>query len=75
MKVLKVVLFLGLIVIATSPKVKANIADFDEVWQKRAQKATETAQKAYEPNPHHVANDLNKKTHKIQSSRKISMQT
>ncbi|KAK8306161.1 hypothetical protein V6Z12_D03G108900 [Gossypium hirsutum] len=70
MKVVKIILALGLIVIANSGIVMANIAHFDEVWAKRAQRAKQIAEKAYDPNPHHVANHLNHKTHQAHKAHK-----
>ncbi|TYG76500.1 hypothetical protein ES288_D03G119300v1 [Gossypium darwinii] len=63
MKVVKIVLFLGLIVY--SPIVKGNIGHFDEVWQERAENAKKGAFKAYNPNPENVTSDFNRETEKV----------
>ncbi|KAJ7956349.1 Pectate lyase [Quillaja saponaria] len=42
------------------PTLRGNIAHFDEVWQQRAKEAEKAAKDAYEPNPHKVAETLNK---------------
>ncbi|XP_021285533.1 probable pectate lyase P59 [Herrania umbratica] len=64
MKVVKTILLLGLVLVAVSPIVKANIGEFDEVWQKRAEEAKKAALRAYEPNPEKVTDHLNKETGK-----------
>lgn len=46
------------------PTLKANIAEYDEVWQKRAEDAKEAAREAYQPNPEEVTHDFNKQVHK-----------
>lgn len=46
-----------------SPILKANIHDFDEVWQKRAQNARRHALEAYHPNPEEVVTSFNKHVH------------
>ncbi|KAL9434366.1 hypothetical protein AB3S75_029078 [Citrus x aurantiifolia] len=43
-----------------SPILKANIHDFDEVWQKRAGNARRHALEAYHPNPEEVVSSFNK---------------
>ncbi|KAG5535058.1 hypothetical protein RHGRI_022989 [Rhododendron griersonianum] len=45
---------------ALLPTLMANIADFDEVWQKRAEEAREAALKAYVPDPSEVTDTLNR---------------
>ncbi|KAI6677161.1 hypothetical protein NL676_037957 [Syzygium grande] len=45
------------------PVLRANIADFDEVWQKRAEEAKKAAMEAYEPDPDKVAEDFNQRVH------------
>lgn len=45
------------------PVLRANIADFDEVWQKRAEEAKKAAMDAYEPDPDKVAEDFNQRVH------------
>ena len=62
MKVSKTILVLGLVFVAISPIMKANIGEFDEVWQKRAEDAKKAAQRAYEPNSENVTNNLNLQT-------------
>ncbi|XVE56994.1 hypothetical protein DITRI_Ditri04bG0055800 [Diplodiscus trichospermus] len=61
----KIILLWGLVFVAVSPIVKANIGEFDEVWQTRAKEAKRAAQFAYEPNPDNVTNDLNSQTHEV----------
>ncbi|KAF5207675.1 Pectate lyase [Thalictrum thalictroides] len=39
--------------------VRANIGDFDQVWQQRAMEARKNALKAYQPNPENVTEHLN----------------
>lgn len=46
-----------------SPILKANIHDFDEVWQKRAENARRHALEAYHPNPEEVVSSFNKHVH------------
>jgi pectate lyase len=46
------------------PTLRAHIADFDEVWQKRAEEAKKAAMDAYNPNPEKVAENFNKRVHK-----------
>ncbi|KAF4367626.1 hypothetical protein F8388_011265 [Cannabis sativa] len=43
---------------------RANIKDFDEVWQQRAIQARKNAHKAYHPDPHKVTQDFNYHVHK-----------
>ncbi|XP_022768291.1 pectate lyase-like [Durio zibethinus] len=62
MKVFETILALGLVFVAISPIVNANIGEFDEVWQQRAEEAKRAAQRAYEPNPQNVTNNLNRET-------------
>lgn len=38
---------------------KANIADFDEVWQKRAEEAKKASFKAYKSHPEEVTSNFN----------------
>ncbi|KAA8530320.1 hypothetical protein F0562_005029 [Nyssa sinensis] len=49
---------------AIIPTLRANIAHFDEVWQKRAQEARAAVMKSYEPEPTKVTNDFNLGVHK-----------
>ncbi|KAK4791049.1 hypothetical protein SAY86_031462 [Trapa natans] len=42
---------------------EANIAVFDEVWQKRAAEAKKAAFEAYQPHPENVTSDLNRRIH------------
>lgn len=49
---------------ALLPTLMANIADFDEVWQKRAEEAREAALKAYIPDPSEVTDTLNREVHR-----------
>lgn len=46
------------------PVTTANIGDFDEVWQKRAEEAKKAALEAYNPHPEKVTDSLNKNVHK-----------
>lgn len=46
------------------PSVKANIADFDEVWQKRATEAWNRTLESYEPHPEKIVSHLNLHTHR-----------
>ncbi|XP_057950993.1 pectate lyase-like [Malania oleifera] len=45
-------------------KVRGDIADFDEVWQKRAEEAQKAALEAYEPNPLDTTDHFNEHVHK-----------
>ncbi|GAB2269941.1 Probable pectate lyase P59 [Dionaea muscipula] len=54
----KILLFV-FIFVSIIPIRKANIAEFDEVWQQRAQNAKKDAQEAYNPHPLNVTNHLN----------------
>ncbi|XP_044467945.1 pectate lyase-like [Mangifera indica] len=51
---LKLVFFFSL-----APCLFANIAEFDEVWRRRAEEAMEVTRQAYHPNPLSVMNDFN----------------
>ncbi|XP_059624568.1 pectate lyase-like [Cornus florida] len=46
---------------AMAPTLMANIADFDEVWRRRAEEAGKRAEFYYHPNPAAVANEVNKR--------------
>ena len=41
------------------PSLEAGIADFDEVWQQRAQEAKKAALEAYQPHPEEVTENFN----------------
>uniref|UniRef100_A0A5B7B2C0 Pectate lyase n=1 Tax=Davidia involucrata TaxID=16924 RepID=A0A5B7B2C0_DAVIN len=56
-------LFVIFVVVMVST-IEANIADFDEVWQKRAQEAKKATRKAYISNPEDVMNQFNKHVHR-----------
>lgn len=50
---------------ACATSVEMNITKHDEmVWKARAEKATTANINAYDPNPHHVTNQLNTNVHK-----------
>ncbi|GMP33534.1 hypothetical protein CsSME_00006815 [Camellia sinensis var. sinensis] len=53
-----ILVFVGIIL-----TIEANIAEYDEVWQKRAEEANETARQAYHPNPEEVMNHMNHHVH------------
>lgn len=59
---LKLLMILSCVMIF--PTLKANIADFDEVWQKRAQEAKKAAIEAYQPHPEEVTSNFNQQVHK-----------
>lgn len=44
--------------------IEANIGEFDEVWKARAAQAEKIAEECYNPDPHKVANNLNKQVHR-----------
>lgn len=46
---IKLLMIFGFVMIF--PTLKANIADFDEVWQKRAIEAKKASLEAYQPHP------------------------
>ena len=46
------------------PTLKANIAQFDQVWQKRSLDAKKAARQAFKPNPEEVTTDFNKHVNK-----------
>lgn len=46
------------------PTLNANIANFDEVWQKRAEEAKKAAYEAYQPHPEEVTNNFNQQVHR-----------
>ena len=56
-------LFLVFVVLRVSTAT-AHIADFDEVWQKRAEEAKTAARQAYHRDPEKVINHFNKHVHK-----------
>ncbi|KAH7550347.1 hypothetical protein ACOSP7_024393 [Xanthoceras sorbifolium] len=45
------------------PVLKADIVEFDEFWQKRAEEAINASRNAYNPNPDEVIHHLNKHVH------------
>lgn len=51
-------LFLATLAI-TVPSLRANIAEFDEYYQKRSEEARRAVHAAYEPDPFNVTADLN----------------
>lgn len=57
----KLVLLIAFVV--TLPILEANIADFDEVWQKRAEAARKAALDAYQPHPENITDELNHRVH------------
>lgn len=57
-------LFFCVFYLAVFPTLKANIGDFDEVWQKRSHEAKRAAQQAYKPNPEEVTTAFNNHVHK-----------
>lgn len=62
-------LLLSFLVLAVlAPAIRAHIAEFDEVWKKRAEEAQEAALEAYQSKPEDVTNDLNKNVRKWVSS-------
>ncbi|KAK9114132.1 hypothetical protein Syun_020929 [Stephania yunnanensis] len=66
MKKLRGALFIlfGLFVLAVlAPALDANIAEFDDVWKKRANEAWKAAQEAYHPDPEQVNSHLNHHVH------------
>lgn len=46
------------------PSLQANISEFDNFWQQRAEEAKKAALKAYEPNPEKITEQLNSKVYK-----------
>ncbi|KAI4303887.1 hypothetical protein MLD38_039471 [Melastoma candidum] len=61
----KLLLLIAFFIVAATvlPIVEANIANFDEVWQKRAEDARKAALDAYHPDPLNITNDLNRRVH------------
>ncbi|KAG0455941.1 hypothetical protein HPP92_023729 [Vanilla planifolia] len=55
-------LFLSLVFLAAA--VHANIGDFDEYWQKRAEAAQIKASESYNPDPTSATNDFNQAVHR-----------
>lgn len=49
------------------PTLQANIADFDDVWQKRADEAMRANLAAYHSNPMEVTDQINHHVHKYES--------
>jgi hypothetical protein len=49
--------------VAMFPTLRAHIADFDEVWQQRAEEARKDALKAYHRNPEDVTDHFNERVH------------
>ncbi|KAK1373329.1 Pectate lyase [Heracleum sosnowskyi] len=55
---------------AFATSVELNITKRDEmVWKARAEKAAKANENAYDPNPHHVTNQLNSNVHKATDGR------
>ncbi|KAJ1378449.1 Pectin lyase fold/virulence factor [Sesbania bispinosa] len=57
-------LFFCVLFLAIFPTLRANIAQFDQVWLKRSQEAKKAAQQAFKSNPEEVADDFNKHVNK-----------
>ncbi|KAG6686789.1 hypothetical protein I3842_11G038900 [Carya illinoinensis] len=57
-------LFLWAFVAIFATTLKAHIADFDELWQKRAEEARKNALEAYQPDPENVTDHFNVEVHK-----------
>lgn len=53
-------LFFFVLYLVAFPTLRANIAQFDQVWQERSQHAKSAALQAYRPNPEQVTVDFNK---------------
>ena len=60
-------LVLSLFLAAIFPTLRAKIADFDEVWQKRAEDAKKASLEAYNPHPERVTQNFNKQVHEYVS--------
>lgn len=46
------------------PCLSANIADFDEVWRRRAEEALTATKEAYDPNPVEATSNFNMEVQK-----------
>ncbi|CDP14850.1 unnamed protein product [Coffea canephora] len=57
-------LILAFALIALVYTIEAHIAEFDEVWQKRAEEAKKAARQAYHPNPENVTSHFNEEVHR-----------
>ncbi|KAF8010848.1 hypothetical protein BT93_J1482 [Corymbia citriodora subsp. variegata] len=50
---------------ALVPSLEAHIGEFDDYWQKRAEKAQKAALEAYSPDPENVTSHFNLRVHKL----------
>ncbi|KAJ1438963.1 Pectin lyase fold/virulence factor [Sesbania bispinosa] len=57
-------LFFCVLFLAIFPTLRANMAQFDQIWLKRSQEAKKAAQQAFKTNPEEVADDFNKHVNK-----------
>ena len=60
---LGLIFFISFVVLI--PSRLANIAEFDESWQQRAEEAQKAALEAYDPNPEEVTDNLNYEVSKL----------
>ena len=60
---LGLVFLIGFVVLIAS--LKAEISDFDDSWQKRAEEAHKAALEAYDPNPEEVTDSFNEEVDKF----------
>ena len=64
MEAVKLRLLFSLVFFIMVSSTMANIAEFDEVWQKRAEEAKNATLEAYQPNPDEVLDNLNHQINK-----------
>jgi len=60
---LGLVFLIGFVVLI--PSLQADIGDFDESWQQRAEEAHKAALEAYDPNPEEVTDSFNEEVDKV----------
>lgn len=63
---LGLVFLIGFVVLI--PSLQADIGDFDESWQQRAEEAHKAALEAYDPNPEEVTDSFNEEVDKFVNS-------
>ncbi|XP_050220605.1 pectate lyase-like [Mercurialis annua] len=74
MEVGKVVLIFVIAFASIIPSLKGNIAEYDEVWQKRAENSKKAMMDAYVPNPLEVTEELNQLNNANKKSNTTSLE-
>lgn len=70
---LGLVFLIGFVVLI--PSLQADIGDFDESWQQRAEEAHKAALEAYDPNPEEVTDSFNEEVDKFVNSNSFNFQS